>query len=470
MTSTLKIQPNASESNDKREQVREELAEKGIEFILTQFVDIHGAPKVKQVPIDAFDDVLDAGAGFAGGAVWGMGLGPHDHDLMARTDLDTYTQLPWQPNVAMACCDLFVDDQPWGYCPRTNLKRMLGQFAEKGFSLNGGFEPEHFLVEKKEGGGIKVWDPNGIDTLAKPCYDFKGMCQSMDYLQDITRYGNAMGFGVYQSDHEDANGQYEVNFDWSDAVKASDRLIHFRMMTGQVAQKYGAIATYLAKPFADKSGSGAHLHFHIADHASGENLFPLKKGDADLKGLGMSKTAIHYLGGLLKHIRAITAVASPQINCYRRIQSGEFVYSSASGYTWTPSFASYGDNNRTQLFRSPAPNRFEDRSPSGMVNPYLLLAVHIAAGLDGIVNEIDPGDAIIGKNIWELSIEERKELGMCLLPQNLMEAVEALEEDEVVKSGLGPIADEFIKLKKAEWGTFMRHVTSWEIDRTLTLL
>jgi len=279
-----------------------------------------------------------------------------------------------------------------------------------------------------------------------------------------------MGFGVYQSDHEDANGQYEVNFDWSDAVKASDRLIHFRMMTGQIALKYGAIATYVAKPFKDKTGSGAHLHFHLADVKTGKNIFPLEDGQTDWKGLGISKTALHYIGGLLKHVRAITAVASPQINCYRRIQSGEFVYSTDSGYTWTPSFASYGDNNRTQLYRCPSPNRFEDRSPSSMVNPYLLMAVQIAAGLDGIENEIDPGDAIIGKNIWNLSIDERKEQGMILLPQNLLEAVEELEADCVVKQGLGPIADEYIKLKKAEWGEYMRHVTSWEIKRTLTML
>lgn len=463
------IKSSASEIKEKREQVRKQLKDQGIEFILAQFIDIHGSPKVKQVPVNCFDGLVDDGAGFAGAAVWGMGLGPESHDLVARTDLYTYTQLPWQPNVALACCDLYVDNQIWPYCPRNNLKRMLGCLAEKGLTLNGGFEPEHFLVER-DGNGIKPWDPLKIDTLSKPCYDFKGMSQSMDYLQDITRYGNQMGFGIYQSDHEDANGQYEINFDWSHAVAASDRLVHFRMMTGQIAQKYGAIATYLAKPFEDKTGSGAHLHFHLADVNTGKNIFPLKEGQPDWKGLGISKTALHYIGGLLKHVRAITAVSSPQINCYRRIQSGEFVYSTDSGYTWTPSFASFGDNNRTQLYRCPSPNRFEDRSPSAMVNPYLLLAVQISAGMDGIENEIDPGEAIIGKNIWNLSINERKELGMILLPQNLMEAVLELEADDVVKQGLGPIADEYIKLKKAEWGEFMRHVTPWEIKRTLTML
>ncbi len=469
MTYIPGCKPVEPEQIEKRVQVGKQLKDQGIEFILAQFVDIHGAPKVKQVPVSCFDNVVDVGAGFAGAAVWGMGMGPESHDLMARTDLDTYTRLPWLPNVAMACCDLFVDETPWPFCPRTNLKRMVNRLAEKGLALNGGFEPEHFLVEQTDT-GIQPWDPLKIDTLTKPCYDFKGMAQSMAYLQEITRYGNQMGFGVYQSDHEDANGQYEVNFGWCDAVRASDRLVHFRIMSGQTAQKYNAIATYMAKPFEDKTGSGAHFHFHIADAHTGENLFPLKKGEPDWKGLGLSRTALYYVGGLLKHVRAITAVASPQINCYRRIQSGEFVYSSNSGYTWTPSFASYGDNNRTQLYRCPDPKRFEDRSPSAMVNPYLLLAVQIAAGLDGIENEIDPGEAVMGRNIWDLSIEQRRELGMILLPQNLMEAVEALEADDTVKAGLGPIANEYIRLKKAEWGAFMRHVTPWEIKRTLTLL
>lgn len=459
-----------AKTGEKREKIREMLKTQGVEFLLAKFVDIHGCPKVKQVPVECFDDIVDDGAGFAGGAVWGLGQGPENHDLMGRADLDTFCQLPWKPNVAVASCDIFVDDAPWPYCARTNLKRMMKIFADEGYILNGGFEPEHFLVEKGSDGALAPWDPLKIDTLAKPCYDFRGMCQTMDYLQDIIKYGNRMGFGIYQSDHEDANGQYEINFDWTSAVPAADRLVRFRMLAGQIAHKYGAVATFMAKPFDDKTGSGAHFHFHVADADTGENLFPLNGDGSDWKGLGLSKTAIHYIGGLLKHVRAITAIASPNINCYRRIQSGEFVYSSASGYTWTPSYASYGDNNRTQLFRCPAPNRFEDRSPSAMVNPYLLMAAHIAAGLDGIKNEIDPGDAIIGENVWNLSHEARRERGMILLPQNLMEAVEALEADEVVQSGLGPIAKEFIRLKKAEWTEFMRHVTPWEVDRYLTFL
>jgi len=459
-----------SPPHDRREETQAHLKSQGVEFLLAQFVDIHGCPKVKQVPLACFDDVVDGGAGFAGGAVWGMGQGPESHDMMARVDPSTVCQIPWRPNLALGSADIFVDEKPWPYCCRTNLKRMMDLFRAEGFILNGGFEPEHFLVERDEAGRIRPWDPLKIDILKKPCYDFRGMSQSLDYLQDVIRCGNQMGFEIFQSDHEDANGQYEINFGWTDALHAADRLIRFRMMAGQIAVKHKATATFMAKPFDDKTGSGAHFHFHVADAATGRNLFPLNGKRRDLKGLGLSETAIYYLGGLLRHIAAITAIASPTINCYRRIQSGEFVYSSASGYTWTPAYASFGDNNRTQLYRCPSPNRFEDRSPSGMVNPYLLMAAHMAAGLDGIKNRIDPGEPIIGENVWNLSHQKRRERGMILLPQNLMEAIEALESDEVVRSGLGPIADEYIRLKKAEWSEFMRHVTPWEVQRYLTFL
>lgn len=453
-----------------QDEVRSKLSTDGIEFLLAQFVDIHGAAKVKQVPVLAFDDVVEEGAGFAGGAVWGLGQGPHSHDMMARADIGTYQQLPWRRNTAVFNCNIYVDDEPYLYCARTNLIRMMNDFYEKGYVLNSGLEPEHFLVERNPDGSIRVWDPMGIDTLSKPCYDFKGLSQNIDYLQDIIRFGNQMGFDIYQSDHEDGNGQWEVNFGWTNMVRAADRYTLFKMMASQVAAKYGFIATFMGKPFADKTGSGGHMHFHVADAKTGENLFPARKGEKDWKGIGYSKLAYHFIGGVLKHIRALTAVGSPTVNCYHRIQSGEFVYSSTSGYTWTPAFACYGDNNRTQLLRGPAPNRFEDRSISAAVNPYLMGAAYIAAGLDGIENEVDPGDPIPGINVWNLSFEERRKRGMQLLPQNLGEAIDALAEDEVVQSGLGAIAEEYIKLKRAEWGEFMRVVHPWEIKRYLTLV
>ncbi len=287
------------EDNEKRKTLQSMFKEKGIEFILVQFIDINGGPKVKQVPINYLDDIIDEGAGFAGAAAVGLGQGPENHDIMARIDPDTIQQLPWKPNVAIALSNIFVDGKLWPYCCRNNLERMIDLFAKEGYVLNSGWEPEHFLVVRNQDGAIQTWDPLGIDVLKKPCYDFRGISQAMDYLQEIIRYGNQMGFEIYQSDHEDANGQYEINFGWSNSLNAADKLILFRMMAGQVAIKYGAICTFMAKPFEDQTGSGAHLHFHVADVKTGKNLFKLSPGEDDWKGLGVSKTGIYYIGGLL---------------------------------------------------------------------------------------------------------------------------------------------------------------------------
>ena len=455
-----------------RQEIRKRLEAAGVEFLWAQFVDIHGAAKVKQVPMAAFDDIIDDGAGFAGGAVWGVNQGPHSHDIMARADFHTFKQLPWQPNTAMVHSNLYVDEKPYGSCARTNLVRMMRVFKRAGYVFNGGWEPEHFLVHQEEDGSIRGWDPLGIDNLSKPCYDVRGISQAANYLQDLMKSCAEVGMFVYQCDHEDANYQYEINWQWEDMLTASDLCVFFHVMAPQIANKYGAQCTFMAKPFADKTGSGNHLHFHVADAQTGENLFPLPKGQKDWKDkrLGYSKLAYHFIGGLMKHKDALCAVSSPTVNCYRRIQSGEAVYSSGSQYTWTPAWNSYGDNNRTQMYRSPANNRFEDRSISGMANPYLVAAVYIAAGMDGINNELDPGSPNIGINVWDLPYKERRKRGMTPLPQNLGEACDALEADEVVMSGLGDIGPEYLRLKRAEWSQFMSHVTRWETKRYLTLL
>ncbi len=461
-----------AKKGENREEIKARLKEAGVEYLWAQFVDMNGAAKVKQVPFAAFDDIIDEGAGFAGGAVWGLNQGPHSHDLMARADFETFRQLPWKPNTAVVNSNLFVDDEPWPACSRTNLIRMTDLFAKEGYVLNGGFEPEHFLVVKNPDGSITGWDPQGIDTLAKPCYDVRGISQAADYLQDIMKYSAEVGMYIYQCDHEDGNWQYEVNWQWADMLSSSDMCVFFHTMAPQVAARHGFNVTFMAKPFEGKTGTGNHLHFHVADVKTGENLFPLKKGEKDWKDdrMGYSKLAYHFIGGLQEHKDAICAVSSPTINCYRRIQSGEAVYSSGSQYTWTPAWNSFGDNNRTQMFRSPANNRFEDRSISGMANPYLVAAVFIAAGLDGIKREIDPGEPVIGENVWDMPYEERRERGMTPLPQDLGRACDALEKDEVVKSGLGAIADDYIRLKRAEWGQFMMHVTDWEVARYITLV
>lgn len=449
-----------------RDAVRARLKQDGIEFLLVQFVDLHGTAKAKMVPVDCYDDMIDTGAGFAGGALWGLGQGPHSHDLMARIDIDTYTPLPWMPNTARFAADLYVDQQPHPFCPRVNLKRVLKRAADAGYIFNAGMEPEFFLVSRDDSGRIRPWNPEGIDTLRKPCYDFRGMSPALAFLQELTTSLNQLGWGVYQADHEDANGQYEVNFHYADALTTADRVTFFKMTSGQLAAKYGAIATHMAKPFSDQTGSGLHLHFHLADIASGRNLF---FSDDDARGLGLSPLAYHFLGGIISHARALTAVSSPTVNCYKRLQIGAGLTSTRSGFTWVPAFASYGDNNRTQMIRVAGPGHCEDRTVSAGCNPYIALAAFITAGLDGIAQQTDPGAPNTG-NLYERGLAEIEAAGIRLLPQSLDESLRELKADPVVKAGLGPIADEFLELKRREWQTYDRQVTPWEVETYLTML
>ena len=447
-----------------RDDVRRQMENDNIEFILVQFVDIHGAAKVKMVPVTYFDDVIDEGAGFAGGAVWGLGQGPHSHDMLARIDLATYTPLPWKPGVARFASDLYVDGEPHLHCSRLNLKRVVSGLKEVGYVFNVGIEPEHFLVVRTPD-GIEVFDPAHVDTLNKACYDFKGISGVLDYLQDMMRGLNALGWGCYQSDHEDANGQYEINFTYSDALTTADRYTFFKMMSSEVALKYGAVATHMPKPFANRTGSGAHIHFHMADASTGKNRFLDTK---DRRGLGLSELAYHFIGGILAHARALCAVTSPTVNCYKRLAMGLDLFSSRSGYLWTPAFITYGDNNRTQMIRTAGPGHFEDRTISAGCNPYLAKAAYIAAGLDGIREKLDPGEPNLG-NMYAVSSEERKRRKIDVLPQTLAEALDALEQDPVVLEALGVIAPDFIELKRAEWKEYNRQVSAWEIERYLTM-
>ena len=447
------------------EEVQQRIEDDRIEYLLVQFVDINGSPKVKMVPANHLEDVVVEGAGFAGAAVRGLGQGPHSHDMMARVDLDTYSVAPWTEGVARLASDLYVDDEPYMYCARQNLKRVLSSARDDGYVLYVGIEPEHFLVTRNDEGSISVWDPNNVDTLDKPCYDFKGIANVIGYLRDLMDGMARVGWDVYQSDHEDANGQYEINFVYSDVLTTVDRYTFFKMMTSQYAQRYGAIATHMAKPFTDRTGSGGHVHFHVADADSGDNLF-LDEGDS--RGLGLSEFAYHFIGGIFAHAPALCAVNSPTVNCYKRLQVGEGLTGARSGFTWTPAFVSYGDNNRTQMIRTAGPGHLEDRTVSAACNPYLSMAAYLTAGLDGVRRGLDPGEPHLG-NLYDLGLEEIRRRGIRQLPQTLAEAVAELRNDEVVQGALGPIYDEFVTLKEAEWREYHSQVSQWEIDRYLTM-
>jgi len=449
------------------DEVRARMQQDKVEYLLAQYVDIHGTPRCKGVPARAFDLFVAGSAGFAGGAVWGMGQGPHDHDMIAIPDLASYTPVPWETGVVRFACEIAVDGQPWPYCSRTALRRALDALRREGYTMMVGAEAEHFLVQRRPDGTIAPFDPDGVDTMDKPCYDFKSLAGSMGYLRAMIGYLEQLGWEPYASDHEDANSQYEINWKYADALTTADRYTFFKMMTSQVAKRFGAIATHMPKPFGRLTGSGCHFHISLWDGEATRNLFLDEK---DRRGLGLSTLAYQFLGGVMSHARALTAVVAPTVNDYKRLSIGEFLTGATSGFTWTPAFVTYGDNNRTHMFRVPEPGRFESRLVSGAVNPYLGLAAFIGAGLDGIRRNLDPGEPTIAKNMYTMSLEEMRRQGTTLIPQSLPEALAAFEDDRVIQDALGAeLAAEFVKVKRQEWVKYHNVVSQWELDRYLTL-
>ncbi len=428
----------------------------GIKYVLAQFVDIHGAAKAKAVPVEHYDMVLTDGAGFAGFAMWGFGMGPHGPDYMAVGDPATLSPVPWMPGFARVVCDGVVRGKPWPYCSRTVLKNALAALARQGLTLYTGIEPEFMLLKRRADGSLAPADDT--DVLDKPCYDYKGLARSAAFLDRLTTCARSVGMDVYQIDHEDANGQFEVNFTYADALTTADRFTFFKMAVSEIAREMGLIGTFMPKPFSNRTGTGAHFHISIGEGRT-KNLFLDPK---DRNGLQLSKMGYWFLGGLLAHARALSAVAAPTVNSFKRLVVGRAL----SGATWAPAFIAYGDNNRTACVRIPG-GRIELRLPDGAMNPYLTTAAVLAAGMDGVARKLDPGKPL-NENMYELSAADLKRRGIGLLPQNLLEAVEALEADEVVKGALGPeLAAEFIALKRAEWIEYKRHVSDWETRRYL---
>ncbi len=298
------------------------------------------------------------------------------------------------------------------------------------------------------------------DQLDKPCYDYKGLSRGVAFLDKLTSHLRHVGVDVYQIDHEDANGQFEVNFTYADALKSADNFTFVKMAASEVAREFGAIATFMPKPFSNRTGTGAHFHLSIGNDKV-KNLF---HDDSDKHGLGLSQMGYWFVGGLLAHARALTAICAPTINSYKRLVVGRAL----SGATWAPAFIAFGDNNRTACVRIPY-GRIEFRLPDGAVNPYLATAAMLAAGMDGVARKLDPG-APFNENLYELGSAEIERRGIGVLPQNLGEAIDALEKDDVIKAAIGPeLAAEFIALKRMEWIEYCRHVSTWETDRYLEM-
>ena len=438
----------------------------GVEFIYAMFVEMHGKPCAKLVPVSALETLLSEGAGFAGFAAGPMGQDPADPDILAIPDPNSYTQLPWQPNVAAMQCDPTVEGELWPYAPRVILRQALDRLAEQNMVLKSGVEAEYSLVVRNEDGSLAVADER--DTDVQPCYDARSLTRMLPHLSDVSRNLDAMGWGNYANDHEDANGQYEQNWQYADAMTTADRLIVFRLMIHTMAHRDGRWATFMPKPFSDKAGNGLHAHLSLWTADTDEALFPAGAG-LDTKGLGLSDLAYQFTAGLIAHASSMVAVTNPIVNSYKRMGVG----APTSGATWAPSYAAYGGNNRTHMIRVPEPDRIEVRLADGAANPYLMYAAMLACGLDGVANSMDPGKPN-SDNLYTLDPAEIAARGIELLPPTLLHAAENLAGNDVLAAGLGstrggPYSHYFAETKKAEFMAHHAQVTPGEIDQYLTL-
>ena len=437
--------------------------EDGVEFFFAMFVDMHGKPCAKLVPTESFDMLMNDGVGFAGYAAGPMGQSPADPDMIAIPDPASYTLVPWRPGLAVFQCDIQVDGEDWPYAPRHILKQQLAKLAQRGLVLKAGMEAEYFLLRRNDDGTLAPAD--SLDTAEQPCYDAKGLTRMYDHLTQVSRYVNQLGWGNYANDHEDGNGQFEQNFQYADALTTADRLIFFRYMIHTLAHERGLLATFMPKPMSHITGTGLHIHSSLWSE-DGEELF---LSDSDPRGLGLTKMAYAYIGGILDHAQALSAVTAPTVNSYKRMGVGP----PTSGATWAPAYVSYGRNNRTQMLRVPEPGRVENRTVDGSANPYLALAVLAAAGLDGMDRDLDPGEPS-EDNLFELRADEIEHRGIKAMPPTLLHAAEALSKDDVIMDSLGDVpggsyADYFIDVKRAEFIDYHSQVSAWEVDRYLTL-
>ena len=438
------------------ENAQEFLKKNNVRYILAQFVDIHGVAKTKSVPVDHFQDILTDGAGFAGFAVWGLGQEPHDPDFMAVGDLETLTLVPWQPGYARIVCTGTVKGKPYPLDTRHILQQQVNRMNQRGWVLNTGLEPEFMLLSRNSDGSLHPADDS--DILEKPCYDYKGLSRSRAFLEKLVDSLQTIGFDVYQIDHEDANGQFEINFSFSPAITSADRYVLFRMAASEIAREFGTICSFMPKPMTNRTGTGTHMHMSIWDN-NGNDLF---KDKSDKNQLGLSELAYQFLAGLLLHAPALAALVAPSVNSYKRLVVGR----SLSGATWAPAYISYGDNNRTSMVRVPQ-GRLELRLSDSSCNPYLATAAVIAAGLDGIERNLDPGPPH-NINHYRYTEEALKEMGIGILPQNLNEAINALKKDILFFDQLGQdFLNEYIQLKEMEWIEYQRHVSDWEVNRYL---
>ena len=422
---------------------------KGIEYFQVSFVDLFGVMRAKLVPASAIAGMQKDGAGFAGFAAW-LDMTPADADMFAVPDPDSLVQLPWKPEVGWLAADLWMDGKEVAHAPRNTLKRVLAESQKQGFRVKHGVECEYFLISPD---GEAISDEH--DTQSKPCYDISALMRRYDVIREICDAMQAIGWGPYQNDHEDANGQFEMNWEYADALVTADRHAFFKYMVKSIAEKHDLRATFMPKPFPNLTGNGCHCHVSLWDEAGGENLFHDPAGE-----LGISKLGYSFLGGVLHNADAMCAIFNPTVNSYMRIDATVTL----SGATWSPNTISYSGNNRTHMVRIPDEGRFELRLMDGAANPYLLQAGVLASGLDGIENARDPGKRL-DINMYTEGDRLRR---IKRLPLNLLDALRLFDKSKTARHGLGDeLVGSYVKLKLEEWRSYSTSLSRWEVEHTL---
>ena len=450
MTATLTPEIQALKSS---------LEAKGVKYALASYVDIHGMCKAKMVPIAHLGQMMNGSELFTGAALDGVPQDVSDEEVAAMPDPNSVTILPWNPEVAWFASDLHLEGKPFEACCRSILKNVLGQAREMGYSFNLGIETEFFILKDNPDGSYGPISDR--DILPKAAYDVPTLLDNYTILDTIVSAMNGLGWDVYSFDHEDAQGQFETDFAYADALTMADRLTFFRLMVKELARQQGYFASFMPKIAGDKTGSGAHYNMSLADVNTGKNLF---EDPNDPRGCKLSTLGYQFIAGVLRHAKAVVAVTCPTVNSYKRlVRQG-----SMSGFTWAPVYICYGNNNRTNMLRIPlAGGRVECRAADISTNLYLGAALILAAGLEGIREGLDPGDPHT-ENMYTYSLEELAAMNIDLLPRTLEEAIDAFEADPLAKTVMGPLMYQtYIDFKRQEWQEYHNYISDWEIKRYL---
>ncbi|MHC1631670.1 MAG: type I glutamate--ammonia ligase [Methanotrichaceae archaeon] len=437
-----------------REQLLETIRDKNVEILRLQFTDIQGIVKSVAIPVTQMGKALENGISFDGSSIEGFAR-IQESDMVLRPDISTFSLLPWRAkgnkNVGRLICDVYKPNGvPFEGDPRYALKRALDQAEDMGYTMNVGPEMEFFLFKMEN--GKATTNPHDFGGY----FDFGPIDLAEDIRREITIDLTEMGFNIEASHHEVANGQHEIDFTYGNALGAADNVVTFKYVTKTIAMRNGLAATFMPKPICGEAGSG--MHINVSLFKDGENAF--YDPDAPMQ---LSDLAKYFIGGLIDHASAITAVINPIVNSYKRLVSG----------FEAPVYISWSGPNRSSLIRVPSARgkgtRIEIRSPDPSCSPYLAFTVILAAGLDGIRREINPGNPL-DINIYELSKKERAELGIKLLPSTLREALDKLEKDKVIRDALGEhIYTNFNRLGLFEWKMYNNEVHPWEVDRYINI-